>query len=102
MLKTKIGFALLAIVVAVSAFAFTTYKKGPLTEPELHWYFVNSSGDITGEVFDNQKHTKSDIIDLTGCQDNTGIDCARGYATEKTINMPAPPVLSRLEKILKY
>lgn len=102
MLKTKTVFAILAIAVAASSFAFTNYKKAPVTEPELHWYFVNASGYITGEVLDDQKHRKSDIIDLTGCEDNAGIDCARGYDTEQTINMPAPPIFSSVERILKH
>lgn len=101
MFKLKIGFAVIAIILAVSAFAFTTRHKATVTEPELHWYFVNSSGIIVGEVVDDQKYTRSEIFLYTGCVGQTGIDCARGYTTPKMINTPAPPVTLPQERVKK-
>lgn len=93
-----------AIVFAVVLFAFTAPAKQAKTanvEDELYWYRIDASGNIGSALNSGTLATKSEVLSESGCPDETGDDCARGYDEPQTFGVPAPGVSGNDRHIMK-
>lgn len=101
MKKIKFSLPILALILGIAASAFTVKTHNPASTNErlLYWYLVEQNGDIGDQVGSSQM-TKTDAIDVTGCEDNSAPDCARGYTSTQVKGLPAPSAPGTDEHIL--
>jgi hypothetical protein len=100
----KYLLGLSAIVFAVVLFAFTApakQAKAANVEDELYWYRIDASGNIGSALNSGTQATKTDVLSESGCPDETGDDCARGYDEPQTFGVPAPGVSGNDRHIMK-
>ncbi|HYM95316.1 MAG TPA: hypothetical protein VET23_14350 [Chitinophagaceae bacterium] len=84
MKRVKTGFAVVALLIAIAASAFTL-KNGSShhkTDDPLYWFFVANQSTLTPGSFDDLQ-TEGDEIDLTGCDNVVSAHCRYGYTADQ-------------------
>ncbi|QQL49890.1 hypothetical protein [Mucilaginibacter ginkgonis] len=79
-------FGFLAIIIALSASAFTTVKSSAHRTAVLHWYTVDYSSNPSGVInSSSDEYTVSEKSQVVSpCDEGTQKDCLRGFTNELT------------------
>ena len=101
MKKIKFSLPILALILGIAASAFTVKTQNTASTDErlLYWYLVDGNGNIGTQIGSGQE-TKTDAIMDGPCENQVAPDCARGYTSQQTLGVPAPPVSAEDAHIL--